>query len=242
MADSMYLPGLAMRASHRLDSARFSALVRITHWVTTVSFLGLLVSGFAIFIAHPRLYWGETGGLGTPYVLAFPLPFMKGGPSGWGRSLQFLSAWVCILTGILYVLSGIFTRHLRTNLLPEKADLTWKSLWRVASNHLHLRRPTEEDSLNYNVLQRLSYLTVIFVFFPLLIWTGFAMSPAIVSILPGTVTLLGGQETARTIHFFVANFVILFFFVHIAMVCLAGFTTRVGAMITGHRTAKEERP
>ena len=242
MADSMYLPGLAMRASHRLDSARFSALVRITHWVTTVSFLGLLVSGFAIFIAHPRLYWGETGGLGTPYVLAFPLPFMKGGPSGWGRSLHFLSAWVCILTGILYVLSGIFMRHLRTNLLPEKADLTWKSLWRVASNHLHLRRPTEEDSLNYNVLQRLSYLTVIFVFFPLLIWTGFAMSPAIVSILPGTVTLLGGQETARTIHFFVANFVILFFFVHIAMVCLAGFTTRVGAMITGHRTAKEERP
>jgi thiosulfate reductase cytochrome b subunit len=242
MADSMYLPGLAMRASHRLDSSRFSALVRITHWVTTVSFLGLLVSGFAIFIAHPRLYWGETGGLGTPYVLTFPLPFMKGGPSGWGRSLHFLSAWVCILTGVLYVLSGIFMRHLRTNLLPEKADLTWKSLWRVASNHLHLRRPTEEDSLNYNVLQRLSYLTVIFVFFPLLIWTGFAMSPAIVSILPGTVTLLGGQETARTIHFFVANFVILFFFVHIAMVCLAGFTTRVGAMITGHRTAKEERP
>jgi len=112
----------------------------------------------------------------------------------------------------------------------------------VASNHLHLRRPTEEDSLTYNVLQRLTYVTVIFVFFPLLIWTGFAMSPAIVSILPGTVTLLGGQETARTIHFFVASFVILFFFVHIGMVCLAGFTTRVGAMITGQRTAKVERP
>jgi len=231
-----------MRASHRLDSARFSALVRITHWVTTASFFGLLVSGFAIFIAHPRLYWGETGGLGTPYVLAFPLPFMKGGPSGWGRSLHFLSAWVCILTGILYVLSGIFTRHLRRNLLPEKANLTWSSLRRMASNHLHLRRPTEEDSLHYNILQRLTYLTVIFVFFPLLIWTGFAMSPAIVSILPVTVTLLGGQETARTIHFFVSSFVIFFFIVHIAMVCLAGFTTRVGAMITGHRTAKVARP
>jgi len=231
-----------MRASHRLDSARFSALVRITHWVTTASFFGLLVSGFAIFIAHPRLYWGETGGLGTPYVLAFPLPFMKGGPSGWGRSLHFLSAWVCILTGILYVLSGIFTRHLRRNLLPEKANLTWSSLRRVASNHLHLRRPTEEDSLHYNILQRLTYLTVIFVFFPLLIWTGFAMSPAIVSILPVTVTLLGGQETARTIHFFLSSFVIFFFIVHIAMVCLAGFTTRVGAMITGHRTAKVARP
>ena len=231
-----------MPASHRVDSSRFSALVRITHWVTTLSFLGLLVSGFAIFLAHPRLYWGETGGLGTPYVLAFPLPFMKGGPSGWGRSLHFLSAWACILTGVLYVLSGIFTRHLRRNLLPEKADLSWNSVRRVASNHFHLKRPTEKDSLTYNVLQRLTYLTVIFVFFPLLIWTGFAMSPAIVSVLPGTVTLLGGQETARTIHFFVASFVVLFFFVHIAMVCLAGFTTRVEAMITGHRAAKLERP
>ncbi len=242
MAESTYLPGLAMRVSHRLDSSRFSALVRVTHWITTLSFLGLLVSGFAIFLAHPRLYWGETGGLGTPYVLAFPLPFMKGGPSGWGRSLHFLSAWACILTGILYVLSGIFTRHLHRNLLPEKSDLSWSSLRRVASNHIHLRRPTEEDSLTYNVLQRLTYLAVIFAFFPLLIWTGFAMSPAIVSVLPGVVTLLGGQETARTIHFFVASFVVLFFFVHIAMVCLAGFTTRVGAMITGHRAAKVERP
>jgi thiosulfate reductase cytochrome b subunit len=231
-----------MRALHRLDSSRFSALVRITHWVTTLSFFGLLVSGIAIFIAHPRLYWGETGGLGTPYVLAFPLPFMKGGPSGWGRSLHFLSAWVCVLTGILYVLSGIFTQHLRRNLLPEKAEPFWSSLRRVASNHLHLRRPTEEDSLTYNVLQRLAYLTVIFVFFPLLIWTGFAMSPAIVSVLPGTVTLLGGQETARTIHFFVASFVVFFFFVHIAMICLAGFTARVGAMITGRQPSKVERP
>ena len=229
-----------MRASHRLDSARFSALVRITHWVTTASFFGLLVSGFAIFIAHPRLYWGETGGLGTPYVLAFPLPFMKGGPSGWGRSLHFLSAWVCILTGILYVLSGIFTRHLRRNLLPEKANLTWSSLRRVASNHLHLRRPTEEDSLHYNILQRLTYLTVIFVFFPLLIWTGFAMAPAIVSAFPALVTVLGGQQSARTIHFFAADLLVLFLLVHLTMVYLAGFRNRVRAMITGRSTARVE--
>ena len=82
MSESLNLADLSMRASYRLDSSRFSALVRVTHWITTLSFLGLLVSGIAIFLAHPRLYWGETGGLGTPYVLAFPLPFMKGGPSG----------------------------------------------------------------------------------------------------------------------------------------------------------------
>ena len=74
MAESTYLPGLAVRESHRLESARFSAVVRVTHWLTTLSFIGLLVSGVAILLAHPRLYWGETGALGGPYVLAFPLP------------------------------------------------------------------------------------------------------------------------------------------------------------------------
>jgi thiosulfate reductase cytochrome b subunit len=242
MAESTYLPGLAVRATHRLESARFSAVVRVTHWLTTLSFLGLLVSGFAILIAHPRLYWGETGALGGPYVLAFPLPYMKGGPSGWGRLLHFLSAWVCILTGILYVVSGIFTRHFRTHLLPAKAALSWRSIGRVISRHVHLKRPTDEESQAYNVLQQLTYLAVIFVLFPLVIWTGFAMSPAIVSVVPGVVTSLGGQETARTLHFFVSSFLVLFLVVHIAMVILAGFTRRVWAMIAGGRAAGMERP
>ena len=242
MAQSTYLPGLAVRATDRLESARFSAVVRGTHWLTTLSFLGLVVSGFAILIAHPRLYWGETGALGGPYILAFPLPYMKGGPSGWGRLLHFLSAWVCILTGILYVVSGIFTQHFRRHLVPAKADLSWRSIWRVVSNHLHLKRPTEVDSQNYNALQRLTYLAVIFVLFPLVIWTGFAMSPAIVSVVPSVVTSLGGQETARTLHFFVASFLVLFLFIHVVMVILAGFTTRVWPMIAGGRAAGMERP
>jgi len=89
-----------------LDRSRHSRLVRITHWVTTLSFFGLLVSGIAILVAHPRLYWGETGSVGTPSLLDLPIPFMLG-HSGWGRYLHFLSAWVCVLTGLLYVLPGL---------------------------------------------------------------------------------------------------------------------------------------
>ena len=48
------------------SSVRHSAVVRITHWINTVAFGGLLVSGIAILPVHPRLYWGETGGIGTP--------------------------------------------------------------------------------------------------------------------------------------------------------------------------------
>jgi thiosulfate reductase cytochrome b subunit len=90
------------------------------------------------------------------------------------------------------------------------------------------------------VLQRLTYLTVIFVLFPLMIWTGLAMSPAITSVFPLLVNVLGGQQSARTIHFFIASFLVLFLFVHIAMVCVAGFANRVRAMITGHVAAGKE--
>jgi thiosulfate reductase cytochrome b subunit len=235
-AESAYLPGLATRISDIPDSQRHSTVVRVTHWINTLSFFGLLVSGFAILLAHPRFYWGEAGGMGTPSILDLPLPFMKGGPSGWGRNLHFLSAWVCVLNGALYLLSGLLKRHFRDNLVPARADLTWGSVSRVAWNHLRLKRPGVE---NYNVLQRLTYLAVIFILFPLLIWTGFAMSPAIVSVVPGLVTVLGGQESARTLHFFVADFLVLFFVVHIAMVCLAGFWNRVRTMIVGHSAARE---
>jgi thiosulfate reductase cytochrome b subunit len=238
MAGSAYLPGIATRSSDSLDSPRHSAIVRVTHWINTLSFIGLLVSGFAILLAHPRFYWGETGAVGTPSILDLPLPFMKGGPSGWGRNLHFLSAWVCVLNGALYLFSGIFMQHFRKNLVPAKADLTWGSISRVVSNHLRLKRPGVES---YNVLQRLTYLAVIFILFPLFIWTGFAMSPAIVSVVPAFVTILGGQQTARTIHFFAADFLVLFFVVHIAMVYLAGFGNRLRAMVTGHKPAEEER-
>ena len=90
------------------------------------------------------------------------------------------------------------------------------------------------------MLQRLTYLFVIFVLFPLVIWTGLAMSPAIASAFPAVVTVFGGQQSARTIHFFVSVFLLLFLLVHIVMVCLAGFRNRMRAMITGRADAHKE--
>ena len=76
--------------------------------------------------------------------------------------------------------------------------------------------------------------------FPLVIWTGLAMSPAITSVFPALVIVLGGHQSARTIHFFVANLLLLFLIVHITMLFLAGFTSHVRAMITGHRASGQE--
>jgi thiosulfate reductase cytochrome b subunit len=240
MAESAYVPGIAIQASEVLDTPRHSVLVRITHWIFAFSFIGLVVSGFGILLSHPHMYWGETGNILTPSLFDLPLPTMLGGPSGWGRSLHFQSAWFAILSGLLYAISGLFTQHFRHSLLPSRADLSWPSLRANILDHLRFKRPTEQDS--YNVLQRLSYLAVVFLIFPLMIITGFAMSPSITSVFPQFVTVFGGQQSARTIHFFLANFLVLFLFVHIAMVILAGFTIRMRAMTTGRAADNKELP
>ena len=241
-AESGYAPVLAARVSDVPDPQRHTVVVRVTHSINALSFFGLLVSGFAILIAHPRFYWGEAGGVGTPSVLDLPLPFMKGGPSGWGRNLHFLSAWVCVINGLLYYVSGLLTRHFRENMLPAKSDVSRSSLARLVSSHLRFERPGAENSFAYTFLQRLTYLAVLFVLPPLMIWTGFAMSPAIVSAFPGIVTIFGGQQSARTIHFFASDLLVVFFLVHLSMVYFAGFRDHVRAMITGRSRARVGHP
>jgi len=221
----------------RRNTSRHSVLVRLTHWINAAAFFGLVISGVAILLAHPRLYWGETGGVGSPSILDLPLPFLLNGQSGWGRSLHFLSAWVCVLNGLLYFSHGMVTGHFRVNLVPSRSDLNWTSIRSVFRSHLSLQHRTPESPA-YNVLQRLAYLTVVFILFPLMIWTGFAMSPAITSVFPAIVTTLGGQQSARTLHFVAANLLLLFLAVHIAMVCLSGFATQMRDMLTG-RPRKE---
>ncbi len=207
-----------------------SISVRITHWTTALSFVGLVVSGIAILLAHPRLYWGETGAVGTASLLDLPLPFMLTGQSGWGRYLHFLSAWIAVLTGAFYLVSGLLTGHFRNNLLPAKSDLNARALVKVIANHLRFNSAQLD---RYNVLQRLTYLGVVFVLFPLMIWTGLAMSPAITSVIPVMVNVFGGQQSARTIHFFAGDLLVLFFFVHILMVCTSGFRHRMRSMTIG---------
>src|SRR5262249_35822728 len=168
MAETAYLAAAAVRDEKVSETARHSVLVRITHWLNTISFIALVVSGWAIIVSHPRFYWGETGGLGTPSILDLPIEFRLGGQSGWGRYMHFQAAWLCVLTGLLYALSGLLSQHFRKNLWPAKGQLSWSSLSREIWNHLRFKKPPPEEAHSYNVLQRISYLVVIFFFFPLM--------------------------------------------------------------------------
>jgi thiosulfate reductase cytochrome b subunit len=244
VGDSAWAAASAAAVPARTVTPRHSALVRVTHWVATLAFLALLLTGIEILISHPRFYWGEAGNINTTPLFKIPIPASRSSvptgygyvlpdQNGWSRYLHFQSAWVVVLTGLLYVIFSFFSGHLRKDLLPDGADLSWRTFSTSIANHVRFKRPGEEEAWSYNLLQRLTYLCVIFVLFPLIIWTGLAMSPAFASVFPTAVAVLGGQQSARTIHFFVTVILVLFLLVHIVMICVAGFRLRMRAMITG---------
>jgi thiosulfate reductase cytochrome b subunit len=223
---------------------RHSALVRLTHWLTALAFLALLVSGGEITLSHPRFYWGETGNVNMHPWLNLHVPssrdtvptgygYVLADQNGWSRYLHFEAAWLLVATGSLYVIWGLFHGHFRRNVFPARSDLSARKLGRAMLRHLRLERPGAEEAWSYNVLQRVTYLVVIFVLFPLMIWTGLAMSLAFDAAFPATVTLLGGHQSARSLHFLVTILIVLFLVVHLFMVVFAGFFARMRAMITG---------
>ena len=96
-----------------MATSRHFALVRATHWITALCFLALLVSGIEIVISHPRFYWGETGNILTTPLFQLPIPssramvetgygYVLPDQNGWSRYLHFQTAWIAVLTGLLY--------------------------------------------------------------------------------------------------------------------------------------------
>ena len=249
MADSTW--PLVEAAPATIEVRRHAVLVRITHWIAAVAVLALLLSGFEIVVSHPRFYWGETGNPMMPSLFDIPIPasrpwvktgysFMLPDQNGWSRNLHFEAAWVIVFTGLVYVIYGLAGRHFRKNLMPRASDLGWRALRSDIANHLRRGRTDSKEARSYNTLQRLSYLAVIFVLLPVAIWTGLAMSLAVVSTFPFLATSCGGQQSARTIHFFVSLALLAFVVVHIIMVVRTGFRNRMRGMITGRVASGSE--
>lgn len=226
-------------------------MVRVTHWLTFIAFVALAITGGEIVISHPRFYWGEVGNVNTHPLFVIPIPasrdsvptgynYVMPDQNGWSRYLHFEAAWVAVLTALVYGIYGIWSGHFRRNLIPGRHDWTWRAYRDRIAKYMRRTRPDRAEESSYNVLQRTAYLAVIFVLFPLIIWTGLAMSPSFTSAFPATAALLGGRQSARTIHFFVSGLLLLFLIVHVTMVALSGFWSRMRAMITGYSRDSEE--
>ena len=243
-----------------ISKASHAPWIRLAHWIIAASVLTLVFSGFEILMVHPRLYWGKAGNDLTPALFelpisrnykhggwAPPLTFFAGArpvvsaartydifnQNGWGRSLHFLAAWFLVVPGLMYLVAGLASGHLKRHLTPRFRELAPLLLWRDIVAHTRLPMPRARGGPPYGLLQKLSYAGVLFVVLPLMVLTGLAMSPAVTAAYPRLLDLFGGSQSARTIHFFVFAVLVLFLLVHVAMVALTGFKRQISAMTFG---------
>jgi thiosulfate reductase cytochrome b subunit len=147
------------------------------------------------------------------------------------RRWHFFFAWVFVINGLAYLGYSVASRHLAHDLAPDRTD--WRSIGRSIVDHLRFKHPIGEAAKRYNVLQKLAYLSVIFVLLPLVVLMGWAMSPWLDALLPGWVDIVGGRQAARTIHFIVAWLIVAFVLIHVFEVIVSGFWNHLRSMITG---------
>jgi len=183
----------------------------------------------------------RVGDATTPTLRAFPSwATIPGRQSlSMGRHWHLFFAWLFVLNGIAYVLYALFSGHLRRDLLPTREEL--RRIGRSIRDHLLFRHPTGEAAKRYNVLQNLAYLVVVFGLLPLVVVAGIAMSPRLDAVFPGWVELLGGRQSARTLHFLAATGLLLFVLVHLFEVLISGAWNQIRSMITGYYTVPSSK-
>ena len=130
---------------------------------------------------------------------------------------------------------------MKKDLHVRRGEWSPRHIWHDIKDHSRLRFPRGEAAARYGILQKLSYIGVIFILLPLMIATGLTMSPGVNAGAPWLLDLFGGRQSARSIHFIAAWALVAFFFVHIAMVLLAGPVNEIRSMVTGWFRLPPER-
>jgi len=156
------------------------------------------------------------------------------------RHWHLFFAWLFVVNGVGYVIYTIFSRHLVRDLVPTRDEL--RNIGRSIVDHLKFKHPTGDAAKRYNVLQSLAYLVVIFGLLPLVVLAGMALSPRIDTVFTGWVDLLGGRQSARSLHFLAAMGLLLFVVVHVAEVFIAGVWNEMRSMVTGWYKVPEDHP
>ena len=150
-----------------------------------------------------------------------------------GRRWHLFFAWVLVIGLTLYMIWTAFGGHLRRDLHVRRGEWSPRHIWRDIKDHARLRFPRGEAAARYNILQKLSYIGVIFILLPLMIFTGLTMSPGMGAAWPWLLDVFGGRQSARSLHFIAAWLLVAFFVVHIGMVLLAGPVNEIRSMVSG---------
>jgi thiosulfate reductase cytochrome b subunit len=155
-----------------------------------------------------------------------------------GRQWHLFFAWVFVINGLLFTAYALISRHLTRDLTPTRTD--FRAIRKAIIDHLRLRHAKGDEAKRYNVLQKLAYLGVMFGLAPLIVLTGLAMSPTIDAAFPWLLTVFGGRQAARTIHFIACFSFVAFIVIHVGQVILTGFFNNIRSMVTGWFTITHE--
>ena len=219
---------------------RHAVSTRLWHWLNLLCVVVLFMSGLTISNAHRRLYWGDWGFEASQAWLMVPrFPDWMTIPGYYSlavaRDWHILTAWPFAL-GLLFMwIAMMINRHFKRDIVTKPREWRPSAIWRDVVEHLKLNFDHHEGK--YNFLQKLAYGLVLGVFLPMMIFTGISISPGMEPTFGWLVDLLGGRQSARSLHFIFAFAIAGFFIVHVLLVILSGPIRQMRDMITGGRKA-----
>lgn len=229
----------------------FPAWLGWQHFLNAFLLIFIIRSGITILADHPRLYltrhstpgkdWFRiqkpipTDPLYTAKQDSITLPDGVGLP-GRRHSIGLARWWhlgvdtLWLLNGVVFMVLIFATGHW-VRLVPMSWDVIPHSI-SVALQYLSLDWPTENGWVNYNSLQLIAYFITVFIAAPAALVTGLGMSPAL-STRFRWVSSIFSIQIARTLHFLVLCWFIMFIVVHVALVLTTGALRNLNHMYAG---------
>lgn len=218
----------------------FPAWLEWQHFLNLFFMFFIIRSGLTILSDHPRLYWTRHSTPGKDWfriqkpVPADALYTAKADsitlPDGVGlpgrRHSIGLARWWHLGIDTLWLANGIvfyiliFTTGQWLRLVPLHWDVIPNAI-SVAIQYLSLDWPLESGWTNYNGLQLLAYFITVFIAAPLALITGLGMSPAL-STRFRRISSVFSIQFARSVHFIVLCWFVLFIVVHVTLVLTTG--------------------
>ncbi len=186
--------------------------VRVMHWTNALAMIVMITSGWGIYDDDVILRG-----------LHFPQALRLGEWAAPSLNWHFTGMWLLVLNGLAYLIYGLVTGRLRERLLP----IRFFDLVRTVRDTLHLKI-AHEDLTTYNAVQKALYVLVILAGVSQVV-TGVAIwKPIQFSVF---VSLLGGFQSARIIHFMGMSVIVGFLLVHVLLSLLVPQT--LWAMLAG---------
>lgn len=152
-----------------------------------------------------------------------------------GRRWHLFFGWMLIIAIVTYLIDGAIRKDLR-ELIVRPSD--FPKMLPMQLYYFGLRKEPPPHG-KYNPLQKMTYTIVLFGFMPLIILTGFALSPGFDAISGPLTTLLGGRQFARLWHFAIMSLFIAYFVLHMVLVAINGPVNNIRSMITGWYTLRK---